>query len=566
MRDVNLDRDWRKVASLQYRQRVEVVRFKDVAGFEDGSVSLEPFLTAFLGANGTGKSTLLSTVRIAADISFQSVPEVILPRFRGATLEVDIQCGESMLTIATTVRDDGSLDRTDAWSGHQVDRDPIAVEYLDIAAEARHQKGVFEVAERRASLMEGVEARLANGRELEMAQYISQKDYVALRTFEVAAPGDYVGDEVLPYFHVEEKGTNALAYGSESMGIGELCLLLYQWHLSRAPAGSLILIDEPESSLPPRSQIALIRTLAGIALAKKCSFVLSTHSDHIIAPAPPTKTRMLYRVDTKTRIVGSPSRERMILALGLEGFPEAYLLCEDRLADKLLFELLHQAAEELWPRAERVRIGGAAKIRSIVDSSPITGNFHVIGVYDGDLHGTEVAADHSHKVYLPGRVSPDALIRNVVTTRTAEFASAAALELSRLEFVLANIAGLDSHDWVEGLSEKVSISEDMVVRTVVSLLPQDEIQDFATSIRRLVALSRTIIQLETMAELREADRPGGLVIGELLEDVRSCLADGAVLIGESWRTRGQAAIDRFARVVPPAVAGAPPSPPMPAPP
>jgi hypothetical protein len=101
-------------------------------------------------------------------------------------------------------------------------------------------------------------AQLAES-EVDKLSYLVGREYETVEIFEI---GDETEGFAFPYMVVTAAGTK---YGSEDMGLGELALHLTNWHLSRVPENSILLLEEPETHISPRSQHTLLNILAEYA-------------------------------------------------------------------------------------------------------------------------------------------------------------------------------------------------------------------------------------------------------------------------------------------------------------
>ena len=104
----------------------------------------------------------------------------------------------------------------------------------------------------------------------------------------------------MAYFEVTTEG---VTYGSEMMGLGELALHLMLWHLERVEPQSIMLIEEPETHISPRSQQALLNVLARASARKKLWVIVTTHSAGIVARIPREHIRLVYRDGARNRFV-----------------------------------------------------------------------------------------------------------------------------------------------------------------------------------------------------------------------------------------------------------------------
>jgi len=136
---------------------------------------------------------------------------------------------------------------------------------------------------------------------------------VELTTKEVAWIGRILGREYVSirlvkhdFFEVEgytaRLKTRHLQYSEAFAGSGEFAAIMLVHSLWNAPSKSLILMDEPEVSLHPGGQKALMDFVTEICKIHKHQVVLATHSATIISALPPHAIKVLTHNEMTGRI------------------------------------------------------------------------------------------------------------------------------------------------------------------------------------------------------------------------------------------------------------------------
>ncbi|MDL2284976.1 AAA family ATPase [Oxalobacter sp. OttesenSCG-928-P03] len=87
--------------------------------------------------------------------------------------------------------------------------------------------------------------------------------------------------------------TKNLLYTEAFAGSGEFSVIRTVYDISRASDGSLILMDEPETSLHPGAQDRLMDFLFSKAISKKLQIIISTHSSAIVRRLPKEAIKVL---------------------------------------------------------------------------------------------------------------------------------------------------------------------------------------------------------------------------------------------------------------------------------
>jgi predicted ATPase len=123
-------------------------------------------------------------------------------------------------------------------------------------------------------------------------------------------------------------------------GAGEDATLDLMRVLQEVPNYSLLIIDEVEASLHPKSQRRLIRFLLWFCRQKKCQIVLSTHSPYIFQELPIEARIMLLSGNSGTNIVTGVSPEFAMSKLDDMDYPEMNIYVEDTEAEIWLREII----------------------------------------------------------------------------------------------------------------------------------------------------------------------------------------------------------------------------------
>jgi hypothetical protein len=155
---------------------------------------------------------------------------------------------------------------------------------------------------RQASLQLGSDAGLHQLLRLARDQLAGLLPDVATDAFSMGAsaitPRDLLRQFELVVAHLGEP----VAVPRQSSGIAQLSVFVFAIMLAATDPGTLLLVDEPEISLHPQSQRALMRALRGL----KSQMLIATHSANLLDRADPREIVRLRRSDTGIR-VASPT-------------------------------------------------------------------------------------------------------------------------------------------------------------------------------------------------------------------------------------------------------------------
>lgn len=182
------------------------------------------------------------------------------------------------------------------------------------------------------------------------------------------------------------------SYSEAVAGSGEVSVVNCVVKVLRAPAQSLILLDEPEVSLHPGAQIELRRLLLSSAQQNSCQVVMSTHSEHFVQHLPSNAVK-LYQHEEATNtysILNECSPEQAFIRLGssLHNSSKKKVYVEDELAKNLLIEAISEIDKESLKSFEVIPYPGGADTmlaNLLVHFAASEGTTDDIVLLDGDM-------------------------------------------------------------------------------------------------------------------------------------------------------------------------------------
>lgn len=178
------------------------------------------------------------------------------------------------------------------------------------------------------------------------------------------------------------------SYTDAMAGSGETSVALLVYRIHKAPNSSLILLDEPEISIHPGAQKRLQKFLLKKSLEKNLQIVLSTHSPSMLDSLPEFAIKKLSANSTTGKIECQNSC-RIEEAFQLLEIPTT-TTCSVYLEDDLAVDIFSIVLEELYPELLNEwhisKFEGGAKtiLKSFVPSLPKLKNSSVYIVLDGD--------------------------------------------------------------------------------------------------------------------------------------------------------------------------------------
>jgi hypothetical protein len=240
--------------------------------------------------------------------------------------------------------------------------------------------------------------------------------------------------------------------------------------LQTVPEKSLVLIEEPETSLHPSAQHEFGRYLVEVACNRGHQIMLTTHSEFLLRALPSESLVYLGRAGGAIEVIAGLTslQARSLMA---EGHVKAlHVLVEDDCAKAVLRELLRRGDRSLLDSTGVYAAGDADTLRTTVRTPAQTG-LPVAAVRDAD----QVEEPSENIFRLPGSGPPEKEIFGSPSVK-AYVRSEYGLDL---DDVRAGFVGVNHHDWFRRLAERVSQSEVALVselsRAYVRGLPESEV-------------------------------------------------------------------------------------------
>lgn len=179
--------------------------------------------------------------------------------------------------------------------------------------------------------------------------------------------------------------TEDMQYSEAFAGSGEFAIISMIVKLSECPEKSLILFDEPETSLHPGAQKKLLDYLVKIAFRYKHQIVISTHSKEMVGvlPKEAIKVFMSTKDQGKINILNNVDASFAFTELGLET-EKIVVYVEDRLVKEIVDRIV-RADSNLKNRYIVKALGGASTIKQhYTPMFALSGQDNVMILLDGD--------------------------------------------------------------------------------------------------------------------------------------------------------------------------------------
>ncbi|MCG8206312.1 ATP-dependent nuclease [Tenacibaculum finnmarkense] len=268
-----------KVRTKGYGKYLPKIKLKKVRGFENKEINFDFPVTAIVGPNGGGKTTVLGAAAIA-------YKEQKPARFFAKSGKYD----------------DSMLD----WKIQYeiIDKEESARNNIIRNATFKSLRWSRDKVMSRHTLVFGVSRTVPASERIEMRKFASNNFVVPDDNIEniskvvIDASQKILGKDISDYttIKIDNKGgvslltgvTNSKVRFSEfHFGAGESSIIRMVMEIESSPENSLILIEEIENGLHPIATIRMVEYLIEIAERKKSQVIFTTHSNDAISPLPP---------------------------------------------------------------------------------------------------------------------------------------------------------------------------------------------------------------------------------------------------------------------------------------
>jgi len=311
--------------------------------------------------------------------------------------------------------------------------------------------------------------------DLEDISYIVGRDYTSVLAYEL---DEYDDDRPFPYFRVEADGVK---YGSETMSLGEMSLFLTHWELQRVAAGSVLLLEEPETYISPRSQERVLDLVAERCAEKAVRAVVTTHSATVIARVPRAAVRLASRAGGRVSVIEEPNDSQLRSAIGMAQPLRHLVFVEDSVGKSFLHYLMHEGGTPLVDRVVGCVAGSDGDIKELLNRTPKDlGGVRAVGCFDGDMRpkAEQLARELERKrwpyIFLPSELAPEVLLRQVAKANVAHLAAAVGRSETVLAAEMGALEGIDHHDWLTKLATALHVTVDSLVGTLTRVWLNDE--------------------------------------------------------------------------------------------
>lgn len=410
-----------------YLRRIELNK---VRAFENQVVEFEFPVTALIGTNGGGKSTILG----GAAIAHKSIkPGLFFPKSSiGDESMSDWSIGYDIIDKAknhTKTISRNARFRKSKWVRDDLIDRPVlyfGIQRTVPASERREFKKFASYSYK----FKGDRTKLTETTQKEVARILG-KDISHFKQAAITSSQTvYVG------------GDGEITYSEFHFGAGESSIIRMVNEIEAAPENALVLIEEIENGLHPVAVRRMVEYLIDVAKRRSIQSIFTTHSEDALTPLPPEA--IWSSIDGKTR-QGRISIEALRAITGRVDERMAVFV-EDAFAKEWIEAIVRHALPEHMDEIGVYALSGDSQAYATHKSHAQNPSISItsMAILDGDSDKPEEPEDGVFK--LPGSV-PEAAVFDYVRTNIATLS---------MQLAVAMHLSPEKEAMVRGVVEEVS--------------------------------------------------------------------------------------------------------------
>lgn len=385
-----------KSRDRNYGQYLSKIVLRKVRGFKDEPISFDFPVTAIIGPNGGGKTTVLG----AAGIIYRDIP----PRtFFSKSGKYDSGMQDWSIEyelIDRAISPKNSLQRTASFKNLKWNRDSLNRQTLLFGVSrtvpASERKELLSCTSRTFSVPD---SRIIDF-SAEINEYVSRilgKDVSGFRQLKVHPTGNVT--------LLTGRTSEGVGYSEFHFGAGESSIIRMVASIEAAADQTLVLIEEIENGLHPVATIRLVEYLISAAERKKIQVIFTTHSNDALRPLP---SKAVWSA-TKDKLFQGKLDVASLRAITGQIETASVIFVEDNFAKIWMESILRQAERPIIDHFQVHAMSGDGTAVSMNKYHNANPSLHIpsVCVIDGDSRQSESEID---KVYrLPGG-APEAYV------------------------------------------------------------------------------------------------------------------------------------------------------------
>lgn len=465
------------------------IRFKKLKGLSNVTIKFSKPLTAIMGVNGSGKTTVIHALACLYNPDGNGenhiFPEFFTPNtdasWSGSELEAvnEIIGTDGVPTLLPPKKYYKAFDR---WAPRYQTRPKRNVYYIGIETclpdiEKKNQTT-------KISYVSQCQTSNVARKTIQGAAGILNKNYTALMD------NCYKGTH-FPGVELSD----GLKYSSLSMGSGEQRTIKILEKVTRAEKYSLILVDELDLLLHVSAFRKLVKELNRIAVEKKLQIVFTTHSLEILSMSEYIGIQYIENVTSPTGSANSFVYDRLSEELIYNMSGECNKPVKIYVEDSLVKDIVHEIVRDL----QMTFLVEICKFGAIENAFTLAASFiieqrdtrNILIVTDGDkyctdsermdhiekkLCGTEDDAEDKrqaalqliHQFSLPTSTPPEKFLHQIILETFPQ-------DNSIYQAAQAIQGVNDSHEWISNICDRLDESQETIIREIFKYASSHEL-------------------------------------------------------------------------------------------
>lgn len=449
-----------KVSKNNYEKYLKRISINKCRALENQSISFDFPVTALIGPNGGGKTTILGSCAI--------LYSSILPRqFFTKNLQFDEEMENwsiSYWAIDRTLIKNDVVKRSASYISKKWNRKSLQREVLFFGVSrtipAVERKDLSKFATHNVHFSSEEYSNLS----IDTAKVIMKVLGKDVSEFMVIKPNNYGNITLL-----SGKTDKGKRYSEFHFGAGESSIIKMIMSIEKADTQSLILIEEIENGLHPLVICRLIDYLIDVAHRKKLQVVFTTHSEYAIQSLP---ANAIWASIEGKAVQGKLTIESLRTFKG-DTSAQLIIYVEDKFAEEYVAQILRSTKNiELKSIAIYAMHGedSALKANKYHNEDP-SNSIKSICILDGDAQNDEDIENFIYK--LPGEAPESYIfytIKDIINRCSSKLAIRCSLEYADnklLEGIIEEVSctNRDHHNLFSQIGEKLGFVNENVVKS-----------------------------------------------------------------------------------------------------
>ncbi|AVG75454.1 ATP-dependent nuclease [Pantoea ananatis] len=468
-----------KVRDNKFSKYVKRVTLRNVRGFNEEVIEFKTPVTALIGTNGGGKSTILGAVALA----YKTVkPGKFFPKsFFGdesmSEWEIEMEITDKKTfpdrNITRTAKFKQSKWRRDSFP----ERDVVYIEIQRTVPAGELSKFKQFLAGNRADF----EELSLNADTIKYATAVLDKDitnYKAIIKRSDPSTKMYVGI-----------ANGAISYSQFHFGAGEASIIETIDRIENSKDSSLVLIEELENGLHPVAVRLFVHYLQNVSKRKKLQIIFTTHSQDAVNELSPES---VWASINKKAWNGKLSIESLRAITGQQ-INSKVIYVEDNFAKEWVENAIGRYAPEIASTVKVYIAGGypnVVKVSQYHNQNP-TITTPAIALIDGDIKGRPGVGELPVNARFLGETYPDSIVFDFISKNKDQFASVLRQRCLLTRFSVDRInqeidsvvnSACDHHLYFSNLSDKLDFASEIFIRAGMIDVYNEENPDFWSEI------------------------------------------------------------------------------------